>query len=519
MGTLSADYSACEPGLLDNYAGPPSAALTHPISPRPWDPALADEMTRYQAHLGAPKTVDGTAGVFITGQQPGIFTGPLYTIYKAITAIQLAEAAARETGTPFVPVYWVGGDDHDFDEISAVHLLDKQHGAVQLRLDASPGQPPLSIFRLPVRDELHGLVEVAAQNAFGSEFAAGVAEFLHDSLAASANLSEWHARLMARLFRDTPLLIFTPELAAARRAAIPVFEREIASPLASTQALNAGGARLERAGYGAQVVKGDDSCNFFVERGDTRSRVRFVDGRFLLVDAGETFDKDGLLDLLHREPERFTANVALRCVVQQHLFPARAYVAGPGELAYWGQLKDVFALFDYPMPVVYPRTRAVLTGLKANKLRNKLGISLADLEAPLAELEEAVLRRGPRHAVMAPFEARRQALKDIVAGLQQDFDALGLSGRGGAELSRQFAAQMEQALAHLERGLLRVDEARTAALRGQLLRLSTELVPERKPQERYYTVFSWLFQHGWGLIPRLAESLDYRDFSLQEIEL
>ncbi|MCF6286802.1 MAG: bacillithiol biosynthesis cysteine-adding enzyme BshC, partial [Candidatus Hydrogenedentes bacterium] len=508
MAALLTDYLDESAELLANYAAPAAAILSHPIPPRPWDGALADEMTRYQTLLGAPKDVDGNAGVFITGQQPGIFTGPLYTIYKAITALQLSERATKDTNETFAPVYWVGGDDHDFDEISRVHLLTKHHSAVPLKLDAEANQPAVSIFRLPAQKELHALVDQAAAEAPGSEFAPSIAEFLHESLEASSNLSEWHARLMARLFRDTPLLIFTPELQAARKAAIPVFEREIEMPLDSTARLNEGGVRLEEAGYGAQVVKDGDNCNFFVEHKNMRCRVRYVDGNFLLPDTGEKFSPNAMLDWLHQEPERFTANVALRCVVQQHLFPVRAYVAGPGELAYWGQLKGVFEHFDTPMPIVYPRIRAVLTSLKTNKLLAKYGLRPEDLNLPVAALEETALRSGQQDPSLALLEKRRAALNEVLQGLQADFDALGKKGRGGAALAAQFSGQVQQSMVHLEQNLLRADKTRTETVRRQIARLTTELAPERKPQERYYTLFSWLFHYGWDLIPTLVEQLD-----------
>ncbi len=519
MPSLIDDYIAGESKLLRHYAASPKDVFTHAIPPRPWDPTLTEELTAYQAYLGAPKAVNGDAGVFITGQQPGIFTGPLYTIYKAITAIQLAEQATAMTGKPFVPIYWVGGDDHDFEEISRVHLLNKQHTPISLALDAAPDQPPLSIFRLPVSHDLHTLVERAATEAPGSEFSNEIREFLHDTVEDSGNLSEWHARIMARLFRDTPLLIFTPELDAARRVAIPIFEREIRTPLESTAQLNGGGALLEESGYGAQVVKDDTSCNFFIEHKQMRCRVRYVDGQFVVPETGERFDQEAMLAWLHRSPEAFTANVALRCVVQQTLFPTRAYIAGPGELAYWGQLKGVFAHFDQSMPVVYPRMRAVLTTLKTNKLLSKYKLTPFDLNAPLNDLEEAALRCGAQDPSLALFDARRSAIGESLRGLESDLDGLGKKGRGASDLARQFSAQVTQSMEHLERNLLRADETRTATVRNQITRLSTELAPERKPQERYYTLFSWLFQYGWDLIPTLHERLDLENMGVQEVEL
>ena len=519
MADLFQDYVRGVPALMAAYAGHPRDVANHAIAPRPWNPALVAGLAGYQTHLGSEAAFQGDEGVVITGQQPGIFTGPLYTIYKAITAIRLARTLSGESGSTFVPVYWVGGDDHDFEEISRVHLLGKQHTAVSLELPPEAGQQPRSIFRLPVSQSLHDLVDVAARQAAGSEFSGEVQAFLHESLEASANLSEWHARLVARLFRDTRLLLFTPELPEARRAAIPVFEREIRYPLASTERVNEGGARLEAAGYGAQVVKAEDACNFFLESAGMRCKVRHINGMFHLPDTGEQFDAAALLALLHESPERFTANVALRCIVQQHLFPVRAYVAGPGELAYWGQLKGLFEQFELPMPVVYPRIRAVLTSVKTNKLLARYGLSLADFEGSPADLEERALRASQQDPALAVLARHRPVLAASLDALQGDLRALGAKGKAAVPLADTFSGQVHQGLERLERSLLRADAHRTDTVRKQLERLTTELAPERKSQERYYTLFSWLFQHGWGLAPRLLDALDHEGFALQEVEL
>lgn len=519
MGSLIEDYLSGHTGLTDFYAGTPRDVLHDGVSPAPWSPALVVGIRRYQSHIGSSATLRGDEGVIITGQQPGIFTGPMYTIYKAITAIKLAQAASESSGQPFLPIYWVGGDDHDFAEISEAHLLSRNHVDVALSLTPAPGQPANSIYRLPVSDTLHDLSDLAAAQAPGSEFTAEILSFLHESLDASANLSEWHARLMARLFRDTPLVMFTPELPEAREVAMPVFEHEIRHPLESTRLLNDGGARLEAAGYGAQVVKGDDACNFFVERGGMRCRVRYAEGVFTLPDTGEQFSEAELLELLHREPGLFTANVGLRCVVQQTLFPVRSYVAGPGELAYWGQLKGVFAFFDRPMPIVYPRMRGAITSLKANKLLGKYGLKITDLYLPADSLEERALRGAAQDPSLAILSSHGESIIRELETMQRDFEALGKAGKLAVPLGAQFQAQVRQGMDYLERSLLRADESRTETVRSQLARLGTELAPGRKPQERHYTIFSWLFQYGWELVPRLAAAMDHDDFSLQEVEL
>lgn len=520
MSGLAADYLAGRPELTACFGGVhPREVLDHGVAPAPWHPELVAGIRRFQSEIGGAGRIDGDEGVFITGQQPGLFGGPLYTVYKALTALQLAAAAQEKTGGNFVPIYWVGGDDHDFAEIAELHILGKNHADFDLSLTPTPGQQAASIFRLPVPAALHDIAEQMAIAAPGSEHTAEVLQFLHESLDASANLSEWHARLMARLFRDTPLLIFSPDLPEARQLAVPVFETEIRNPLESTRRLNEGGAALEALGYGAQVVKDSAACNFFLERQGVRCRVRHDGDTFVVVETGERFSESALLEMLHRERALFTANVALRCIVQQHLFPARAYVAGPGELAYWAQMKGVFEHFNAPMPCVYPRLRAVLTSLKANKLLGKLGLALDDLYLPPGELEERALRGGAPAPGQAVLEQHRAALEGLLESLQADLKRTPALTREAPALAVRYADQVRQDLGHFERSLLRADEARLATVRTQLSRLCNELAPARQPQERHYTIFSWLFAYGFDLIPRLNAALDYRSAALQEVEL
>jgi bacillithiol biosynthesis cysteine-adding enzyme BshC len=368
---------------------------------------------------------------------------------------------------------------------------------------------------VPLEASLHSLIDEAAAAAPGSELGGEITAFLHESLGDSASLAEWSTRILARLFAHTPLCFFSPSLPEARAAAVPIIEEAIAAPLLTTRIVNETGARLGALGYNAQVVKGENECAFFFYEAGRRRKVIFENQRFHLPETGSTFDRDELLACLKQAPDRFSPNVALRCIVQQHLLPVAAYVAGPGEMAYWAQLKPLFAHFNLPMPIVYPRNRCVLTSLKLNKILAKLGLSVADLTAPQPELLARALDAAVRSKGRVLLDQHVPIVEDAARELTAALRAL----KGLQDVADGFATRCDGTLNWLRDAVLHADAGEVETIGRQLDRVCTALAPGRLPQERVYTICTFLFEHGWGLTDRMLQDLEVTDFGVQEIEL
>ncbi len=518
MPDIFSDYITGKESLRAFYAQAPQDVFSIPLSPAPWPEGVAEEVRRFQKHLGSPATLEGTEPVIVTGQQPGLLTGPLYTIHKAISAILLARRLSENSGVKCLPVFWIGADDHDFEEVRTAHLLTRHHESLALRYEPDEPVQGMLLYNIPVSPSLHELIDEAARQASGSEFGGAVAAFLHESLDASDSLADWFGRIMARMFQGTPLVLFSPYLPAARRAARPVLEKEIREPLLSTRLANEAGARLRKLGYAPQVIKNETECGFFLEMGGWRRKVLYEQGRYHIPDEHISCTVDEMLTMLRAAPERFSPNVLLRCPVRRAVLPAVAYVAGPGETGYWGQTKALFEAAGYPMPVVYPRIRCVLSTAKVNKLRAKLGLGIEELYAPEEVLVERALRTQKKHPALTCIAQRREAVQNELQGLLSDLSALHLKDHT-SEMAESAAAQIHAALERLERAVLRSDETQNETLRKHVRRILHTLAPEHTPQERHYTVFSFLFAHGWELIPRLLDSLRIDSFDLQEVEL
>ena len=196
-----------------------------------------------------------------------------------------------------------------------------------------------------------------------------------------------------------------------------------------------------------------------------------------------------------------------RPVVQQALFPTLAYVGGPGEIAYWGQLRGVFEHFGQAMPIVYPRTRAVLTNSKVNKLLKKFGWRTADAERPLQELEQEALLQVTKHPAVAALQQERPKLAESLERLANAMQRAGGKDATVGERAQHFAQETLKQLGKLEHAIAQADDAQVETVRTQVRRVVNTLAPERKPQERFYSLVSFLFEYGWDLVPRLLSEL------------
>jgi bacillithiol biosynthesis cysteine-adding enzyme BshC len=524
MSRLFEDYIAGKPEVRALFGPEPESLNARAPAGRPWDGPLAEALQALQLKLGLQREFRGDEAVIVTGQQPGLFLGPMYTLYKAVTAVALARRMRERHGIACVPVFWVASEDHDFDEVRWFAYTDA-HGQLVREFytprDAQ-GEPVdiagLPMHKVPVDGELFRFVDRLAARGTASDQSAEVTALLRDTLSQAASVSNWFARLMAALFKDTDLVIFAPHMRTARVAAAPVIRREIEAPLASTALLAKSAKRLESLGYAPPILKAASACNFFLNVNGRRRKVVFEKGRFMLPEEDcHILAQEEMLALLDAAPERFSPNVALRPVVQQVLFPAAAYVAGPGEIAYWAQLKPVFDHHGITMPAVWPRARALMITPKERRKLAAGGLTVEDLALP----EEMLLNRALDTEAPAPLtgalEQHRVTVDSQLAALIQEL-AGAATGPNAVALAEEMRRQAARGFERIAGNLLRGDARRVEDARKRLAVLRNRLAPFGKPQERVLSPFNYLLSQGLGFVDRLLNELDPEDWRVREIE-
>jgi bacillithiol biosynthesis cysteine-adding enzyme BshC len=512
---LATDYAHNFPAVASFFSGDPRdrAAWTQTIArvqahgrqPR----ALASLVQSQQQRRGAPPRAvdagrllaDARTVAVVTGQQAGLFGGPLFTLLKALTALKLAEQVARDHQVPTVAVFWIDAEDHDWDEVRTCGVFDEALAARTVALpprsDRSP--KPVSAARVdasidPVFDELERVLPP-------TEFRAALLADLRAAYEPGTGMAEAFGRWLERLLGPRGLVVFDSSDEAAKPLAKEIFVRELSAPGTTSRLAARAGSDLEARGYHAQVQTTDEGVALFRLNGGRHPIHRSGDG-FLVEDTA--YPAPGLLHEAEVHPAAFSPSVLLRPVVQDALFPTVCYVPGPNELGYLGQLRTVYEHFGVPMPLMHPRASATLLDTAAVRFLTKCHLPLEALQAQdEASLNDVLAREIPA-AVEESFAAVTATVGAQMVRLIESLPAVDptLEGAGRSTLKR-----MEHDLETLHGKILQAVKRRHETLRRQFLRTRALAFPDGHAQERAIGFVSFLNLHGPALVDRLAEEL------------
>ena len=492
---------------------------------RPVAPAVHRVLAAHNAGLAPSAARDahvealgrGAAAV-VTGQQVGLFLGPLYTIYKAASAVVLARALAAETGAPVVPVFWLQNEDHDLPEIASLGVPTATCcESITAPVDADNR---ISIAHRTLPDEVAGCLDRLGDTLGAGPLAQAHLERLRRHYRAGVTWAAAFAGVLGELFAPEGLVVLDPRDPALAALAAPIHARalEQAGPIAA--ALVERARALETAGRPVPVhVRPGAPLSFYHPDGALGPRVRLEpagDDAFAEVGSGRIHTRAALLAELARDPRRFSTSALLRPIVQDTVLPTVAYVGGPTEVAYFAQLGPLYRAFGLALPLAVPRARFRIVDARTRKLLDRLGLTARDAElseaALLARLRSPGIERGGAAEIdarlRAPFVAAHGELAAVLA------DA-------GPEVSRALArtrGSVERAIgklaAKVERTRLYADAERVAAVR----RLRAMLAPDGAPQERVLGLAGLAARLGdRAVIERVLAAIDPFDPTLKEL--
>jgi bacillithiol synthase len=434
-------------------------------------------------HLAALRR--GCAAV-VTGQQVGLFLGPLYTVYKAASAIAVARALSAESGEPVVPVFWLQTEDHDLPEVASCPILCEPCEARTLRL-AADASARTSLAQLRVPEAILGCHAALREELGGLAHAEPHLDRLARHYRPGAGFAEAFAGLLGELFADEGLVLLDPRTPEFAREVAAVHTRALTEAQPIARALAARVAELSRAGFAAPVhVRPDAPLSFFhAERSDgPRHRLTPSGDGFAEVGGDGSHALQTLLGVLEVDPMRFSTSALLRPIIQDTLLPTAAYVGGPGELAYFAQLPPLYAAYGMSMPLVVPRARFVVIEPRAQRLLTRYGLRVDGLAQSLPDLVTAV--SDGEQAGVPPDQLASVLVTGMDGVLQETLAKLpgfGAELEDAADKTRTAIHKAASRFAHrYAAARLRHNQATIFDLQ----RLKTLLYPEDQPQERFY---------------------------------
>jgi bacillithiol biosynthesis cysteine-adding enzyme BshC len=495
-----------EVGLdLDVLAAAADRAVALPRSREKVSEALARQQRGRGAERAAERAhslADADAVAVVTGQQAGLFGGPLFVLHKALATLGIARRLEERTSRPVVPVFWVASEDHDFAEVRTVCVLDRDGTIRHLRY--APHEEPVGrpAHQIVLDDTITRLVAELDEALPASPSHEEVVGIVADCYRPGETLSGAFARLLSRVIPG--LVVLDPSDPALKAVVSPVLAREVeeSSPT-SRLALETGRALLE-AGYHQQVPVREGFLNLFVVAERERRPVG-LDGDVLEIrGTGTRLARADAVRSIEAEPDPWSPNALLRPVTQDVMLPTAAYVGGPAEIAYHAQIGSVYAHFGVPRPSLVPRPSVTLVEPAQARALETEGLSLPDL----AEDPEAIVARWAREAypeVEASFARTRQSIEKEMGEVEETLAALDPTLRAAAASARgRTLHQVEGLHEKAMRALKKRDQGRAARLR----RTRDALFPGGSFQERGLGVLGPLARHGLALVDELQERVD-----------
>ena len=512
---LAGDYTHVYTPLAQFYEGDPArpeawrSAVERAQAHARDREAVADVIAAQQQRRGAPPEAraalarlrqDGAVAV-VTGQQAGAFGGPLYTLLKAVTALRLAARVQQDHQVPAVAVFWIDSEDHDWNEVASCTVLDGDVQARTVRLPAPEGAGTLPVGRLPLTDGVASALDELAEALPPTEFTASLMTRLRSSYKAGLSTSEAFGRLLEFTLGEFGLVVYDAADPTAKAAARDVFVREVQFPGRTAELALEAGSELVRLGYHAQVSAHTDGLSLFSLAGG-RHPIRFADGVFRAGDRAWTPPE--LLSEVRANPAGFSPNVLLRPIVQDTLFPTVAYVAGPNELAYLGQLKPVYGHFGVPMPLMVPRASVTLLDSAGVRFLIRHEVALETLHAQDDNVLNRLLEAALPGEVERAFQAAAAALDGPMRELVQAVPAIDPTLEGAA---RSVAGKVNHELQGLHTKIIHAAKRRDETLRRQFMRTRAQAFPNGHAQERTVAFVSFLNRYGPGLLDHLVRDL------------
>ena len=512
---LSLDYTYQHEKLARFYAGDPAQPeawrdVIARVQAQPRNRAgivailqaqLAARQAPEQARAAATKLADPRTVAIVTGQQAGLFGGPLYTLMKGLTAARLAADIEAQFGVPCVTVFWNHAEDHDWEEVASAWILDDDLQAHKLTVNGIEGDGHTPVGQVRLTDDITRVLAELETLLPQTEFTAATVAQLRRCYEPGTGMADAFGQLLDQLLGPLGVIVFDGGDPAAKPLASTIFQRELANPGHSRRLASDTGQALASSGYHAQVVTQPDGTALF-SMVEGRVPIKYRDGQFYVGDTPA--DAGTLRADAAAHPERFSPNVLLRAVVQDTLLPTIAYVAGPSELAYLGQLKDVYAFHETPMPLIVPRATGTILDSASLRFLARTSLALPSLQAQ----DEHVLNQWLEAQLPPQLE---QALQDLEHSIEERMAAL-LAAVPALDPTLDGAVKSSQGrMAHEVRGLhakvISAAKRRHETLRRQFAHAQHLAFPGGHLQERVLCLAWYMNRFGPALVPRLYECL------------
>ncbi len=453
----------------------------------------------------------------VSGQQVGLFTGPLYTIYKALSAVKLAECMSQR-GIKAVPVFWMATEDHDFPEVAKAELINRD--CVFSSVSAPPELHPegLPVGRVMLDESLQGTIQNLLSTLPQTEFSEELEKLLRDAYQPGRTYGDAFARVMSQLTGQQGLILLDPLDPQLKQLAAPLYAQAALRAQEIANAIVNRSRELEAAGYHAQVAPSENSFPLFWhdQNGARHALARTDGGKYQAKGEGQKPDREGgqlaqeysaeeLAAWALREPDRFSPNVTLRAVVQDFLLPTVAYYGGAAEIAYFAQTAEVYRILDRPVTPILPRASLTMVEKHTWRSLERYGVRLTDFFAGVDHVVARVVAEYLGKETSEAFDHTTTTFNDELDSLQEQLRRVDPTLAEALEKGRR---KINYQIDGLRTRFQRAQMGRDEAVHRQIERAFDLLYPGKTLQERRINITSMLARHGRYVVDWIYGAID-----------
>ncbi len=446
---------------------------------------------------------DPRAVCVFAGQQAGLLGGPLLTAVKMLGIVKAARQYEKRLQRPVIPIFWIAGDDHDFEEVNHLFLLDRQSRPCEIVYKARPETAlPVAEIYFSDRGELERVINQIRECLGDSEYISSLFDLISHSYTPEDTLVTAFGKFMSALMKDFCLVLFNPSDREVKQLARPFFENVLNRQSEMQNLIKVTNERILKAGYHLQVEKKENANHLFYNRNGRQPLLSYGND---YIHGDNIITRSQLFEELQDFPEKFSTDVLTRPVLQSYLFPTLVQLGGPSEIAYFAQMNPLFGLFDVPAPCQQARPSATILEKRFEDLMETHEISFMDLTGDIEQVVNRVLTKSfPEN-----LEKKMSQLRDSVKDAFKEFQGALLNYEPSLDgIAGQSLGKIDFVLKTLENKVFSSHKKKSQDIRERIYRLEKAVFPKRVLQERAMNITYFIARYGFGIIPFLYEKID-----------
>jgi len=458
----------------------------------------------------------------VTGQQVGLYTGNIYTIYKTISTIKLAKnLKERFPQFNFVPLFWLESEDHDIDEANHIYILNKENELVRVGFeteqtgseDESPRRSTKPVGSTKFGEMIFSINEQLRSGLLDTDFKDKIMGIVSDCYKEGNDYKTAFAQMMNKLFGDFGVVFIDPSDAEIKRLLIPIFEKELRTSPKMCESIITTSAELEKH-YDLQVKP--KVINMFFLHNENRLPIEPREGgKFALKNSKRRFENEEMFTALEETPELFSPNVVLRPICQDYLLPTAAYVGGPAEISYFAQLKPAYSHYELTMPVVFPRTSVTIIESKISKFMNNYNVNFEDifhrnvLVSKVVEMLSEVKVDDEISKYTDEVNKIFYDIKNMTAKVDQSL----------LNTVENMKEKLKQNIEILRNKLINAQAKKSEVTTSQIDKVANNIFPNDNLQERMLNIVYFINKYDLSFIKKLYHETDPMNFNHQVIDI